>query len=123
MADTTKATRELPKYFTRLAHKKNNGDFHDIFLTKFQVEMCGAGTIYVIKVRGTTKDEQSNYWGWVDLESRVLCLIFPEFFLLEMCFPDGIQHDIDRGDGLPVNLVVELVDTLENVEKRSGDDD
>lgn len=40
------------------------------------------------------------YWGWFDGRSGSVDLVYPAYFLLNMCFPSGIKAIQDRGDGI-----------------------
>lgn len=45
------------------------------------------------------KMEAADYWGWWDYKRNEFSLIWPQYFLLNMCFPYGMVPQEERGDG------------------------
>ena len=45
--------------------------------------------------------EIADYWAWIpeEVEDSLNHLVFPQFFLLNMCFPYGIEAAEDAGRG------------------------
>ena len=46
--------------------------------------------------------EPQEYWGWQ--EDNTMSMIYPKYFLLDMCFPAGIKHTQETGQGRAVKL-------------------
>ena len=44
-----------------------------------------------------SQDEKNNenpdYWGWYDYEKQDFIFIYPKRFILDMCFPYGIERE------------------------------
>ena len=66
----------------------------------------------------TNKDSKSDiadYWGWYDLENdKWSMMLYPKYFLLNMCFPAGIVGTEDRGQGKAFRLEVISYKNLSN---------
>jgi hypothetical protein len=43
--------------------------------------------------------EDSDYWAWFDSDGSTSLLIYPQYFLLNMCFPNGIKAREEKGRG------------------------
>lgn len=52
------------------------------------------------------KDLSPDYWGWFDFSQNRFTMIYPKFFLLNMCFPSGIQSSEDAGQGKAYRLTI-----------------
>jgi hypothetical protein len=48
-----------------------------------------------------------DYWGYWDFERKSLTLVYPAYFLLDMCFPSGIKACEERNQGKAYRLKVE----------------
>lgn len=47
-----------------------------------------------------------DYWGWFDYTSKYFSLIYGQRFLLNMCFPSGIDICEEHNQGKAYRLVV-----------------
>lgn len=47
-----------------------------------------------------------DYWGWFDFESDSITLIFQQYFMLDVCFANGIKAAEDAGKGKAYRLEV-----------------
>ncbi len=47
-----------------------------------------------------------DYWGWFDNEDKKFTLIYPKLFLLNMCFPYGIEIEENRNKGKAYRLEI-----------------
>lgn len=56
-----------------------------------------------------------DYWGYYSFEKQKFILIYPKYFLLNMCFPYGIKALEERNDGKAYRLEIVEVKDLENV--------
>ena len=56
------------------------------------------------EVNGKYKD--ADYWGYYDNDNKGISLIYPQYFLLNMCFPSGIDAVEERGQGKAYRLKV-----------------
>ena len=64
------------------------------------------------------KDLNADYWGWYEIEKDDFTLIYPKRFLLDMCFPAGIDNTEkalpDKGKAYRLEVV--NVNTTPNIE-------
>jgi len=44
--------------------------------------------------------------GYYDFERKSMSMIYPQYFLLNMCFPAGLKIAEDRGEGKTYRLIV-----------------
>lgn len=51
--------------------------------------------------------EDGPYYGWVDTDEQVPTMIHAHRILFSMCFPYGVQAEVDAGKGRVVRLTVE----------------
>lgn len=49
-------------------------------------------------------DNINDYWGWYDFKSKRFTIIYDSYFLLNMCFPDGLEISIKNNRGLAFRL-------------------
>lgn len=47
-----------------------------------------------------------DYWGWFDFQKKDFTLIYPQKFLLNMCFTYGIKAEEDSGKGKAYRLEI-----------------
>lgn len=47
-----------------------------------------------------------DYWGWYDNEEQKFLLIFPAYFMLNMCFPYGMKVEEEAGKGKAYRLEI-----------------
>ena len=53
--------------------------------------------------------KKADYWGWFENEDEILSLtnmVYPQYFLLNMCFPYGIKSSEEHGKGKAYRLEV-----------------
>lgn len=95
------------------AHEQTRADgspyFAHLHRSMVQMSLCGPGEVIVVRV--TILDEadatEEDYWGWLsDRETRP-SMIFPKWFLLNMCFPAGAKKTEAAGQGKILRLRVE----------------
>ena len=93
-----------------------DGMFYDIFKTAFVVEMCGytEDEIWAIVFEEAPDGE---YWSFQDTGEDDYHLIFPHEILFNVCFPYGVQVEVDAGRGRVVRLRV--VKSISLIELRS----
>lgn len=71
---------------------------------------CHAGNkIFKAKLTENQSNEESIYWAWWENEKNTFTLCYPMKAGVEICFPYGTKAESDRGRGVLVNVVVELV--------------
>ncbi len=82
-----------------------DGMFYNIFKTTLQVRVCGYDDdeIYAIKFEESPDGE---YWAWQDTGESEFHLIYPHEILFIICFPYGVQAEVDAGRGRVVRLKV-----------------
>ena len=52
-------------------------------------------------------DKTPDYWGWYDkIDQEFSNMIYPQRFLLNMCFPSGIEASEDAGQGKAYRLEI-----------------
>lgn len=59
--------------------------------------------IVAVKV---TLDEKGTYWGWMHSSKDKPSMIYPSLKLLEMCFPYGLEIEVEHGNGKAVRLTI-----------------
>ena len=72
--------------------------------------MHGSGEIYQLRFtisedKKITDRKAIEYWGWKD-DSGKISMIFPAYFLFDMCFPEGAKKTEEDGDGERVKLIL-----------------
>lgn len=55
------------------------------------------------------KTDEPDYWGWFDAEKKKFTNIYPKHFLLNMCFPYGMEAEEERGRGKAYRLNVKTI--------------
>lgn len=50
--------------------------------------------------------KKEDYWGYYDNSKKEFTLIYPAYFLLQMCFPYSLSLYEKRGDGKPYRLEI-----------------
>lgn len=49
------------------------------------------------EIRKYINGDKADYWGWLDFKEKRLSMIYPQRFLLDMCFPHGIKTAEEHG--------------------------
>jgi hypothetical protein len=90
------------------------GKYFDHFgIHESTVSLYGKEVNDIIKVEVSIAKEQNvenineggpDYWGWYDNEDETFSLIYAQRFLLNMCFPYGIDASVDAGQGKDYRL-------------------
>lgn len=57
-------------------------------------------------------NDEADYWGWLDTGSDRLSLVWPQYFLLNMCFPYGTDSSEEAGKGKAYRL--KIIKELDN---------
>lgn len=83
------------------AGKNDDGSFSHVYYHSIPVSMCGVSEDKIVKVE-VRLDDSGRYWGW--LNNKELSMIWPSKMCLGMCFPYGMQVEINKGNGAPVQL-------------------
>jgi len=52
------------------------------------------------------KNMIADYWGWFDSKDETFGLTYPQRFLLDMCFPNGIKLSEEHGQGKAYRLII-----------------
>lgn len=58
------------------------------------------------KVPSHDTSSQADYWGWFDENKQDFTMIYPKYFLLDMCFPSGIKGSEEAGQGKAYRLEI-----------------
>jgi hypothetical protein len=78
------------------------------------VELSVAEDQSEVSAEEHTKKEP-DYWGWFDENQKRFTMIYPKYFLLNMCFPAGVKPAEEAGQGKAYRLNVKEINgqTLE----------
>jgi hypothetical protein len=94
----------------RIAMAKDGNEypyFGNIYSNAFGTKMCGDDKIYRLSFEPAPdleKDkEEVEYWGWLN-EKGELSMVYANYFLFDMCFPNGAEASEGFGDGKRVKL-------------------
>jgi hypothetical protein len=82
--------------------------YWDFYSNAFCVKMCGYKEDSIIEVTVQESEEFPEcYWGWWDNERQEFAFVYPQKFLVEMCFPYNIKGYEERGEGklMPVEIL------------------
>ena len=58
-----------------------------------------------------TKHKEADYWGWYEAKEKEFTMIYPQRFLLDMCFTYRMSAEEKRGRGKAYRL--EIIDIQE----------
>lgn len=50
--------------------------------------------------------ENADYWGWFNFKENNFTMIYPQYFLLNMCFTYGIKASEDAQEGMAYRLEI-----------------
>jgi hypothetical protein len=53
-----------------------------------------------------THEKEADYWGWLDKDKEEFSMIYPQRFLLDMCFPAGIKGSEEADSGKAYRLEI-----------------
>src|ERR1035437_6294909 len=89
----------------RVAKTKNGNEysyFSNIYSNAFGTHMCGDDKIYMLFFQPHTNQERDKeeveYWGWLNNNGE-LSMIYANYFLFDMCFPNGAEATEAYGQG------------------------
>jgi hypothetical protein len=113
---------------TFYGHKEVNKDgeeyFTAIYASPFGTKMHGTGDIYeltfVISDNKDISKEGIEYWGWKTDDNKV-SMVFPAYFLFNMCFPAGAKKAEEDEEGERVKLTLVGVELFK--EKKDEDEE
>lgn len=104
----------MKKIYTITAVKHEKGYYHHFGIHPMTAPIFGDDPKDIVEVDFIIDDDQSvppdyiepcDYWGWIDKkEDELSTLTFPQRFLLNMCFPYGIEASEDKGEGKAYRL-------------------
>jgi len=95
----------------KTAHAKDGNEypyFGSIYSNAFGTKMCGDDKIYKLTFEPAVdlekdKEEEVEYWGWLDNKGE-LSMVWANYFLFNMCFPNGAEASEGYGEGKRVKL-------------------
>jgi hypothetical protein len=94
----------------RTTHVKSGRDamyFTNIYSNAFGTKMCGDDKIYKLAFEPAPDilidKAEVEYWGWLNNKGE-LSMIWANYFLFDMCFPNGAEASENFGDGKRVKL-------------------
>lgn len=93
------------------AHRYDNGDLHNLGSRRY-VEFHGVPKpiVEVDVVEVAEGDSAATHWGWIRAGETEPIMIYPREVLFRVCFPYGVQAEVDAGKGCVVRLAVSEVD-------------
>lgn len=53
--------------------------------------------------------DEADYWAWLEDGKTGYYLIYPQYFLLNMCFPNGIKASEDVGQGKAMRVEIKNI--------------
>lgn len=62
-----------------------------------------------VRVRELKDEEQSHYYAWWSNEENQFIFVHPTRNILEMCFPYGLEAEIERNKGKDYNVFIEIL--------------
>jgi len=86
--------------------------YWDFYSNAFCVKMCGYNKDSIIEVTVQESNESPKcYWGWWDSKRQEFVFVYPQKFLVEMCFPYAIEGYEERGEGklVPVEILEHII--------------
>lgn len=100
-------------------HPRHDGDgmyYANIYPTIGQVRMCcDPGTlIYEIDLTETASPKEDSYYGWSDTYDKI-CLVYPEFFLTDMCFPYSAKTEAAAGRGRIIRVDIKEIKEIKEI--------
>jgi len=89
------------------AHRYDNGDLHNLGSRRY-VEAHGLRKpiIEVDVAEVSDDDPAATHWGWMRPTDTEPVMIYPREVLFRVCFPYGVQAEVDAGKGRMVRLAV-----------------
>ncbi|ACU71891.1 hypothetical protein Caci_2982 [Catenulispora acidiphila DSM 44928] len=89
------------------AHRYDSGDLHNLGSRRY-VEFHGvsAPIVEVDVVEVSDDDPTATHWGWMGMDITEPVMIYPREVLFRVCFPYGVQAEVDAGKGRVVRLAV-----------------
>jgi hypothetical protein len=92
------------------AHVKSGKDamyFTNIYSNAFGTQMCGDDKIYRLTFEPAPDLEKDKaeveYWGWLNNNGE-LSMVWANYFLFDMCFPNGAEATEAYGQGKRIKL-------------------
>lgn len=105
------------KFTTTAVLDKSGKYYHHFHITELSASLYGDKPEDIVTVELKISDNQdkpeknanvlnTDYWGWFDEPRQEFTMIYPQYFLLNMCFPYGIKAEEDRKYGKAYRLEV-----------------
>ncbi len=73
--------------------------------------------ILKVNVKEIREGEESDYWAWWSHEKddNKFMICYYQKKILNMCFPYGMKIEEDRGNGIGVNVMIEIIEVMKDV--------
>lgn len=83
-----------------------NGKPHHVCAKETMVALYGPGEVRAVDV--TETEDNPTHWGWLDTKKPdgPPHMVWPSRGQIEMCFPYGMNAEIERGGGRMVELTI-----------------
>lgn len=100
--------------FTETCVKCDYGDYYTHFgIHKDHAHIWGNKVEDVLEVKMCISENQSppnrnkqEYWGWYDFEQKEFTMIYPNYKMLFVCFPYGIEIEEKHNKGKAYRLEI-----------------
>ena len=107
---TTNNSHYIMYGHARIANAKDGNEysyFSNIYSNKFGTSMCGSEKIYELTFKPAPdiliNKAEVEYWGWLNNKGE-LSMVWANYFLFDMCFPNGAEASENFGDGRRIKL-------------------
>lgn len=87
------------------------------YLHPHATKMCGDKPILKARIREIQEGEESSYWAWWDLqiEDPKFVFCYPRKIQFGMYFPYGLKAAEKAGEGVGVNVMIEIIEVVKDV--------
>jgi hypothetical protein len=86
--------------------------WRNIYPKLIQIQGCGDGPYFKVKVREPQNGEKGGYWGWKDFKDNRYSMIYHDKRLVQICSPDFFKSQRKNGLGKIVKLCVEEIEEI-----------
>ena len=96
-----------PGRWRMYAHRYDSGDLHNLGSLRYVQAHGVSKPIVEVDVTEVAEDDPAaTHWGWLRANDDTPVMIYPREVLFRVCFPYGVQAEVDAGKGRVVRLAV-----------------
>lgn len=96
-----------PGAWRMFAHRYENGDLRNLGSRRYvEAHSVWAPIVEVSVAEVPDGDPAATHWGWMATDATEPVMIYPREVLFRVCFPYGVQAEVDAGKGRVVRLAV-----------------